>query len=210
MDGVRGPAAEAVSVTGEAAFAPGEVAFGAEISQDRQLCSIAAGWREPGGRVVAELRTPQVHPSLAVARIVQLKARYRPAAVVIDPKSQAVTLIKPLADAGVGVLEPSARDVAVAHGEFLDMIAAGDLAHLDQGELTAAVRAALQRPLAGAQAWERKVPVDQSPLVAATLAVWALLHRPPQPFFLTSGPERGPVVHQGQVWPVRSPDAYQE
>jgi hypothetical protein len=197
-------------VTGEGAFAPGEVAFGAEISQDRRLCSIAAAWRDPGARVVAELRMPQVHPSLAVARLAQLKARYRPVAVVIDPKSQAVTLIKPLTDAGVRVTEPSARDVAVAHGEFLDMIEAGDLAHLGQSELTAAVRAAMQRPLAGAQAWERKVPVDQSPLVAATLAVWALLHRPPRPFFLTSGPERQPIVHQGQVWPVRNPDAYTE
>lgn len=192
------------------AFAPGEVAFGAEISQDRQLCSIVAAWREPGGRVVAELRMPQVHPSLAAGRMVQLKARYRPLAVVIDPKSQAVTLIKPLKDAGIVALEPSARDVAVAHGEFLDMIVAGDLAHLGQKEMTDAVRAAMARPLAGAQALERKVAVDQSPLVAAELAVWALLHGPPQPFFLTSGPEREPIAHQGQVWPVRNPDAYQE
>ena len=51
----------------------------------------------------------------------------------------------------------------------------GGLAHLDQPPLTAAVRAAQQRPLAGAQAWERKVAVDQSPLVAATVAVWAFL-----------------------------------
>jgi hypothetical protein len=47
------------------------------------------------------------------------------------------------------------------------------LAHLDQPPLTAAVQAAQQRALAGAQAWERRVTVDQSPLVAATLACWA-------------------------------------
>jgi hypothetical protein len=195
----------------EGAFAPGEVAFGAEISQDRQLCSIVAAWREPGGRVVAELRLPQGHPSLAVGRMASLKARYRPVAVVIDPKSQAVTLIKPLKDAGITALEPSARDVAVAHGEFLDMIAAGDLAHLGQKPLTDAVRAAMDRPLAGAAALERRVAVDQSPLMAAELAVWALLHRPPQPFFLTSGPESPAVAGPGgTLLPVRSPDAYQE
>jgi hypothetical protein len=192
------------------AFVPGDVAFGAEISGSRQLCSIVAAWREPGGRVVAELRLPQGHPSLAVGRLVQLKARYRPLAFVIDPKSQAVTLVKPLKDAGIVALEPSARDVAVAHGEFLDMIAAGDLAHLGQKELTDAVRAAMDRPLAGAAALERKVPVDQSPLMAAELAVWALLHPPPRPFFLTPGPERVPIMHQGGVLPVRNPDAYQE
>ena len=51
----------------------------------------------------------------------------------------------------------------------------GALAHLDQPPLTAAVRAAQQRPLAGAQAWDPKVDTDQGPLVAATLAVWAFL-----------------------------------
>jgi hypothetical protein len=44
--------------------------------------------------------------------------------------------------------------------------------HLDQPPLTMAVRAAQQRPLAGALAVERKVAVDQSPLVAAELACW--------------------------------------
>ena len=37
------------------------------------------------------------------------------------------------------------------------------------------MRAAQQRPLAGAQAWDPKVAVDQGPLVAATLALWAFL-----------------------------------
>ena len=147
---------------------------------------------------------PQAHPSLAVGRLVELKSRYRPVAVVIDPRSQAVTLIKPLKDAGITAVEPSARDVAVAHGEFLDMIAAGDLAHLGQKELTDAVRAAMDRPLAGAAALQRKVPVDQSPLMAAELAVWALLHGPPQPFFLTSGPERGAIAGPGGLWPVQN------
>ena len=60
----------------------------------------------------------------------------------------------------------------MAHGEFLDLVNDGGLAHLDQPPLTAAVRAAQQRPLAGAQAWDRRRwQVDQSPLVAATLAV---------------------------------------
>ena len=63
--------------------------------------------------------------------------------------------------------------VAVAHGEFLDLVRDGGLAHLDQGPLTAAVRAAQQRPLAGAQAWDPKVETDQAPLVAATGACWA-------------------------------------
>jgi hypothetical protein len=73
------------------------------------------------------------------------------------------------------VTQPGTADVAVAHGEFLDLVNGSGLAHLEQPPLTAAVRAAQQRPLAGAAAWERKVAVDQSPLVAATEAVWGFL-----------------------------------
>jgi hypothetical protein len=94
---------------------------------------------------------------------------------VVDPRSQAGTLLRPLAEAGVLVREPSTAEVVAAHGEFLDLVNDGRLAHLEQPPLTAAVQAAQQRPLAGAQAWERRVIVDQSPLVAATLACWAFL-----------------------------------
>jgi hypothetical protein len=49
-------------------------------------------------------------------------------AVAIDPHSPAATLIKPLTDplrnAGVKLLEPSTSDVVVAHGNFLDTLAA--------------------------------------------------------------------------------------
>jgi hypothetical protein len=94
-------------------------------------------------------------------------------AVVVDPRSQAGTLLRPLAEAGMLVREPSTAEVVAAHGEFLDLVNDGGLAHLDQPPLTSAVQAGQQRALAGAQAWERRVTVDQSPLVAATLACWA-------------------------------------
>jgi hypothetical protein len=152
----------------------GVVALAAEISEDRQHCAIAAGWREQGARVVAEL-VWYSHPVGAVARMTELWAKHDPVAVVVDGRSQAATLIGPLAEAGIVAREPSAQDLAVAHGEFLDLVRDGRLRHLDQPELTAAVRGAQQRALAGAQAWERRVAVDQSALVSATLAVWGFL-----------------------------------
>jgi hypothetical protein len=107
-----------------------------------------------------------------VVRLAKLVVDHDPVAVIVDPRSQAGTLLRQLAEVGVQVTEPSPADVAVAHGEFLDLVNDAALVHLDQPPLTAAVRAAQQRPLAGAQAWERRVTVDQSPLVAATLACW--------------------------------------
>ena len=153
----------------------GEVAFACEISEDRRKAAVVASGREQDGtRVVVDLVWYD-HPRGAVGRLVELSEKHDPVAVVVDPRSQAATLLRPLADAGVFVTEPATADVVVAHGEFLDLVNDGMLAHLDQAPLTSAVRAGQQRPLAGAQAWERRLVVDQSPLVAATLSVWAFL-----------------------------------
>ena len=151
----------------------GEVAFAAEISEDRKHCAVVAAGRAEDGRVLVDLAPFYGHPRDAVARLSDLWAAHDPVAVVVDPRSQAGTLLRPLAEAGVLVREPSTAEVVAAHGEFLDLVNDGRLAHLDQPPLTAAVRSAQQRPLAGAQAWERRMQVDQSPLVAATLACWA-------------------------------------
>jgi hypothetical protein len=153
----------------------GPVAFGCAISEDRKHGSIVAAGRSGSGRILVDLAPFYDHPRLLVARMAALYEKHDPVAVVVNPKSQSGTLVKPLAEAGVLVLQVTAQDVAVAHGEFLDLVNDGGLEHLDQPPLTAAVRAAQQRPLAGAAAWDPKVAVDQSPLVAATGAVWAYL-----------------------------------
>ena len=153
----------------------GEVALAAEISEDRKRCAIVAAGREKDGpRLLVDLAWYD-HPRGAVARLVQLEAKHDPVAVVVDGRSQSATLIRPLADAGIIVVQPVTADVAVAHGEFLDLVNDGGLAHLDQPPLTAAVRAAQVRPLAGALALERRLVTDQAPLMAAELACWAFL-----------------------------------
>lgn len=166
MGGVREPGGAAVT---------GEVAFGCEISEDRKHAAVVAAGRGESGRIVVDLSPFYAHPRGVVARLSDLYGEHDPVAVALDPKSQSATLLKPLREAGIIAVRLSAEDVAVAHGEFMDLVADGALEHLDQAPLTAAVRSAVQRPLAGAQAWERRVSVDQSPLTAATFAVWAFL-----------------------------------
>lgn len=104
-------------------------------------------------------------------------------AVVIDPRSPAATLIAPLQALGLTVTETTPRDLAIAHGSFLDELRAGRLKAIDpHPALTAAVQHAAVRPLAGADALERrKVEADASPLEAVELAVWRLLNKPPEP-----------------------------
>jgi len=160
----------------------GEVAFGCAISEScvchgkpRQHGSIVAAGRSTSGKVLVDLAPFYGPPRLLVARMGVLYEAHDPVAVVVNPKSHSGTLVKPLAEIGIVVMQPAAQDVAVAHGEFLDLVEDGGLEHLDQDPMTAAVRAAQQRPLSGAQAWDPHVAVDQGPLVAGNLAVWAFL-----------------------------------
>src|SRR5258707_15103911 len=83
------------------------------------------------------------------------------------------TLFRSLAERGIIVARLGPEDVAVAHGEFRDLVATGGLRHFDQAPLTAAVRGAAERPLSGATALQRRVASDQSPLTASEFAVWA-------------------------------------
>jgi hypothetical protein len=146
-----------------------------EISEARTHTSIVAADYLSKDIILVDLlayltgteATPTV-PRLRKARTVQ--------SVVIDPHSPGATLIKPLTDAEVGVTQPSTSDLVVAHGLFIDELAAGRLRHTGQPELTAAIRHGQQRRLGGATAWERRgAPVDVSPALAAEIAVWALL-----------------------------------
>jgi hypothetical protein len=109
-------------------------------------------------------------------------------------------------------LDPEAlAEIAVAHGTLLDELAAGPAAPRRQPELDAAVRHGAQRPLGGAAAWQRRgIPVDVSPLSAATLAVWGLLYGPAEYDLLESVllrrlPESGRAdrpLAEGQAFPV--------
>lgn len=148
--------------------------LGLEISEDRRHTSIAAaGWVD--GAVMVDL-VAYLDGTEAVPEVLRLRAERTVSAVCVDPHSAAATLIRPLTDVGVMVTELSTSDVVVAHGMFLDELAAGRLRHTGSPELTAAVRHAMQRPLGGAQTWQRRnLSVDASPLTAATWAVWAVL-----------------------------------
>ena len=155
--------------------------LGIEIAEDRSHTSIAAAGHIDGDAVLVELAgyLDGTDPTTAVLR---LQAQRTVMAVVVDPRSPAATTIKLLTAAGVQVTEVTTHDLAVAHGQFLDTLAAGRLKHAGQPELTEAVRHGTQRPLAGADAWQRRgTAVDASPLTAATLAVWALLRSPALP-----------------------------
>ena len=164
----------------------GGLAFALDITPSRDGATIAVyGIREDGlGHVEVVDRRPGTE--WLVDRVLELRERWNPVAIALDPKGPAVSLIDELEKRGVtkpddpdhpayGQLAiPSVPDVAAACGQFADAVRQGTLRHLGQEPLRQAVLGAKTRPLGDAWAWARRVSsADISPLVAATLARWA-------------------------------------
>jgi hypothetical protein len=163
------------------------VVLGIEVSEDRQRTSVCAAGRVGEG-LVYELVAYLAGTAGAVEEIVELHGRWKVLGVVIDPMGGATTLRRPLAEQpGIRVVEPTAADVKVAHGEFVDLHQARQVRHARRAELDAAIQHLSERPLGGQPVFERRgAPVDVAPVIAAELALWGLLNTkpPPKPFAL--------------------------
>jgi hypothetical protein len=117
----------------------------------------------------------------------ELKARNRSAKFAVDVKGPVAHLIGPLKDAGVKVIEITAEDYATACAEFkADVTAEPPRAKYPapQPELESAIIAAREQKMGDRSKWARRTSTspDISPLVAATLALWAHRHaaKPPR------------------------------
>jgi hypothetical protein len=152
-----------------------ECALGIEIAEARDHVSIVAAGYLDADFILVELAA-YVLGTDPVAEVLRLCGERTVVAVALDPRSPAATAVAPLEAAGVNLTTLGTHDVAVAHGGFVDALAAGRLRHTGQPELTTAIRYGQQRRLGGASAWERRgASVDVSPAVAAEIALWALL-----------------------------------
>jgi hypothetical protein len=110
-----------------------------------------------------------------VERLASIVAAQNPDLVVCDGAGPASSLVPALEQAGVAVSTVSTQEHAQACGVFFDKVNESSLRHLGSTELRTAVRGATSRPLADAWAWSRRSSsADISPLVAATLGIWAV------------------------------------
>lgn len=156
--------------------APGEpVVFAIDMTPERSHAAIgvAGPWR--GGTHV-EVVDHQPGTAWILDRAAALHKKWKPKAWVIDAGGPAGSLIGDIEERlGVEVVQPKAREVASACGQFYDAVTEQTLSHIDNAPLTAALAGAQKRPLGDAWAWARRgVSVDISPLVAVTLAKWGL------------------------------------
>ena len=158
-------------------------ALGIDMTPDRTKTWVARAARDARDCVVIELLDPlPVAPAERVAETLNERCGlWDVLDVAIDPRSPAATLLDPVRRAGVPVKEADTHGVAVAHGQFQDLLNEGRLRVRGHSALDDAARLAAERKLAGAHAVDRYA-ADLAPLVAAELAAWALLEEP-QPFF---------------------------
>jgi len=157
------------------------VAFGVDMTplpeghpDEQRVTSIGAAGRRADGCLHVEVIEHRPGTAWVVPRLAELVAKWSPCAVVADPAA-CKSLITPLDNAGIEVLEPSVRDVGAGCQQFLEAVTdSRSLRHLGQQDLYAALAGARSRVLEGGSwAWARKATtVDISPLVACTLAAW--------------------------------------
>lgn len=152
----------------------GRPAFALDITPDRSSATLAAAGLRKDGLVHVEVLRNQPGTGWIVDLVDAVTQRARVRSVVLDG-IVAGSLTVELEARGIEVVPVSAKDLAQACAGLVDRVAQERVRHLDQFELTAALRGASTRDLGdGAWAWSRRSStVDISPLVAATLAVWA-------------------------------------
>jgi hypothetical protein len=149
------------------------VAFAADATPNQSHGSIGVAGLRADGALHVEVIDHRPGMAWMPARLLELHEKWRPCAVVIDPKRQANTLIPGLEVAGVEVTKTTARDMAQSCGQLFSAVTDSEsLRHLSQPDLDSSLARATKRELEGAWAWDGRTGVDISPLVAVTLAAW--------------------------------------
>lgn len=150
------------------------VAFAFDVSPLRSWSSIsAAGLREDGNPQV-EVVAHREGTNWVVAELARLRERHQTLGVFCGGSSPAESLVHLCNEAGFDVEVVSTADHAKACGLLYDLAHDRRLRHLGSDELRSAVRGAARKPYGDSWLWSRKnAAADISPLVSATLAVWA-------------------------------------
>jgi hypothetical protein len=156
-----------------------DVAIAVDTTPDQSVTSIAiAGLRADGLPHVEVIENRRGPLDWVVPRLVELVARHRPRALVIDEYSPAMVLADDLKKAKVVVTVTKTRDMVAACGQLYSDVMSARVRHIDQPLLNTALSVARKRAVGdgGGWAWHRKdVESDITPLVSATLARWGAM-----------------------------------
>lgn len=159
--------------------------FCLDVSWDRSTSHIGvAGWRDdslPHIEVVAS----RAGTDWVVPWFMEKPERAALPVVVQANGAPASSLIGPLREAGIEVIEWPGPEIARGCGALYDRVRAvvgegtaeSEIRHRPQPILDVAAANAATKPLGDAWVWDRrKSPVDAAPLVAVTGALWRLIN----------------------------------
>lgn len=158
-----------------------------EVSTDRKWAVIAAAGPSSAGGTHVEVIENHRRTGWVVPRLIELRDAHKPAAIICNPAGPAGGLLPECEKAGlaVGITDPatgklralSGRDYVQACAAAYDAITEYQWRHIDQPELNMAATGAAKRPLGDAWVFDRRGGIDISPLLAVTLAAWAVGRR---------------------------------
>ena len=150
------------------------VSYGLAVGPDGASAFFASAGRLPTGRLYVDIiHDPRAGTDWVVDHAVDLFRRKK-VPIRVNPSAPEGAFVRPLEEAGVEVVQVSARDYQQACGEVLDAIKNGTIHHLDQPFFDRAVRAVQRRDVGKEGAWVWAEPVsgvDITTVKAATLAL---------------------------------------
>jgi hypothetical protein len=150
-----------------------EAIFGLDVSEERSAAAIVAA--SPGAVIEVVDYRPGV--GWVTARCIELAQRYK-TAIAVDRQGPAGPFAEELVRAHIDVVELDGRAMQRACGLFFDHVVGGKLRVRTNSDLDRAVGGAARRKQGDTWVWGRKASTyDISPLVAATVGVWALDNR---------------------------------
>jgi phage terminase large subunit-like protein len=115
------------------------VCFAVDIGPDAAFTSIAVAGTTPSGKVHVEVVDRRRGTGWVTDRLEELRDRWNPSAIVIDPIGPVGSLLPSFAVAGLDVTELGMREHARACGLFKVLVEEGKLVHKEQPGLTAAL-----------------------------------------------------------------------
>lgn len=149
------------------------VVLGVDATWERTSAAIVAA-TSLGDDVAVEVIAQHGGVDWLADRVVQLAADHPNARVVVDKTGPASVIIPTLERAGVEHVIVSTAQVTEAAAMLVDLVASGHVGHGADPRLDAAVINASRRKVGERWAFKRSGAVDPSPLIAASLAMWAV------------------------------------
>lgn len=187
VEGPFPPGAWELCADEESKRAPGApVALCVDVSWDRAYSYVALATTRADGLFHVEVIARRAGTDWVVPWLTsdERSPDVRTAPVAVQARGAPVaSLITPLTESGVNVVEWGGTALGAATGAFYDRVraAVGEgqadkaLRHLNQPVLNLAAATAATRPLGDAWLWDRRrSPADASPLIAVTGALWCL------------------------------------